>query len=108
MSAKEARIWEVGLQVWAVLFCLALLRLSPLIDRLLPYGAAIDPLAGIAACWVIAGLLSFAFLCRMRALGQLEDLDRRTLTLSIAASIPLGMASLIHTLDQMRRRRLGL
>ena len=107
MARQEALIWERVLQFWAVLFCLTMLRYSGLIAGIVPPPSSpAEPYIVTGATWLIAGFLSMAFLCRMCCCGEVEDLDREQVNRRIAASIPLGVVSLVHSLYQLDQRNL--
>ena len=107
MARQEALIWERVLQFWAVLFCLTMLRYSRLVAGIVPPAASVaEPYIVTGATWLVAGFLSMAFLCRMCCCGEVEDLDRRQINRRIAASVPLGVVSLVHSLYQLNHREL--
>jgi len=107
MTRQEALLWERVLQVWAVLFCLTLLRYSGLVSNIVPSSYSLTEAAlATGGMWLVAGFLSMAFLCRMRNCGEVEDLDQKQIDLRVAASVPLGVVSLVHSLYQLHHRNL--
>lgn len=108
METQEARMWERFLQLWALVFCLAMVRHNAVMAGMLlaPYGLA-QPWLAVGANWLAAGFLSMAFLCRMCCCGELTDLSKRDVRLRIVASVPLGVVALMHSLYQLDRRALN-
>jgi len=108
MEIREARIWERFLQLWALVFCLTMVRHNAVLAGMLPAPYALtQPFLAVGANWLAAGFLSMAFLCRMCCCGELTELSKRDVRLRMVASVPLGVVALMHSLYQLERRELN-